>query len=57
MIAEIRQRLRIERLTTHDWPKPTATSSSAMTAKSPGVRSGGLRRSGLRRPAFKAPAP
>ena len=39
MIAEIRQRLRIERLTTQDWPTPTAISSSAITAKSTGVRS------------------
>ena len=38
MIAEIRQRLRMERLTTQDWPKPTAASSAAMTAKSTGAR-------------------
>ena len=36
MIAEIRQRLRMERLTTQDWPKPTAASSAAMTAKERG---------------------
>ena len=41
MIAEIRQRLRIERLTTQDWPTPTAISSTAMPAKSSGVRRAG----------------